>query len=526
LARLDRVWNFLKISRASAGQWVRQLKKAWQELGFPRTLNDEEAEAWARLTELMAELDNALGEELIEASEFLEWLKIGARPIILSGPGIQSAGVQILGFLEMRGLDFSQVFCLGMNSGALPAPPRALPLLSVSEKRRVLGGTYESQHNFAGELFAGLLGTAPHLTFTRPKMVEQEERVSTPLYKGEWEQTELEVLSNPHPAWLRSTGVRAVFQPLRPSLPLAYPDHSLSLPLPNQISLSQISTALGCPCRFLLEHLLKIRELPEIEAGIDPRERGQLLHALLAKFASAFKEILDEDLVWDQQRAIELLEETAHQVLTSLFFDLHWQAEQDRWLGEAGLLREWLRLEWDRFENGWRWLDTEVVFQDLLIQDCPFSLKGRIDRLDYHPENFELLVWDYKSGEIPKKKQVLEDLAEPQLSCYLLAVKQGRVPVQPETAQLRAGFIGLKSPRRSHLKHEDFNAAPEKWQAAAMAFAEQVASLGRRLAAGDFRPDPNPAPEGKKQGVCQYCLYNLICGFIPQTPSTGEENEI
>ena len=50
--------------------------------------------------------------------------------------------------------------------------------------------------------------------------------------------------------------------------------------------MSQVGTALSCPCRFLLENLLKIRELPEIEAGLDPRERGQLLHEVLARFTA------------------------------------------------------------------------------------------------------------------------------------------------------------------------------------------------------------------------------------------------
>jgi RecB family exonuclease len=526
LMLLDRVWHSLKLSTAPAGQWCRQLKAAWQELGFPQGLADGESEARASLEGLLAEVESALNSEAIAAGEFLEWLKIGAHRIILSGPGIQTAGIQVLGLLEMRGLDFSQVFCLGMNSGALPAPPRPLPLLSAMEKRQVLGGTYQSQHHFAAELFANLLGTATHLTFTRPRQVEQEERVSTPLYPGEWDQAEMAVLSSPHPAWLRSAAVRAVFQAAESPVPPEYPDHPLSLPLPGQISLSQISTALGCPCRFLLEHVLKIRELPEIEAGLDPRERGQLLHAVLARFAADFKEILEEEQVWDQQRGRELLRVAARQVLAPLAFDLHWQAETDRWLGEAGLLWEWLRLEWERFENGWRWLDMEVAFQDLCGQDWPFTMKGRIDRLDYHAESADLIVWDYKSGEIPKKQKVLEDIEEPQLLCYLLAVEQGRIPVSQAAPKLRAGFIGLKSPRPNHLKHEDFNAPSEKWQAAAAAFVERVSALGRRLAAGDFRPDPNPAPEGKNQGVCQYCRYSLICGFMPATASVDEEEEI
>jgi RecB family exonuclease len=287
--------------------------------------------------------------------------------------------------------------------------------------------------------------------------------------------------------------------------------------------LSQVSTALKCPCRFLLENLLKIRELPEIDPGLDPRERGRLLHEVLARFTTAFQEILAADQAWDQGRARELLQEAVCRALAALGSDLHWQAEADRWLGEPGLLWEWLRLEQERYEAGWRWQGAEVAFTDLRGQDWPFSLRGRIDRLDYHPEDADLVVWDYKSGEIPKKGKVLDDAEESQLPCYLLAVQQERVPVSQPAASLRAGFIGLKSPRPQHLKHEDFGVAASIWQEAAAAFAAKVTALGRRLAAGDFRPDPAPAPEGQKLGACQYCPYALVCGFTPDPDADEEE---
>ena len=523
LERLDRVWNSLRLSTAPAGQWSRLLQAAWQELGFPRGLEQADREPWNRLVALLPELETALGPEGLTAGEFLEWLKIGAQRVILPGPGIQAAGIQVLGLLEMRGLDFSQVFCLGMNSGSLPAPPRPLPLLSGSEKRLVLGGTYPSQHHFAAELFHNLLGAAPDLTLTRPRSVDQEEQVSTPLYLGEWTPGEMAVLAAPNPAWLRSPAVQAVFHaPAEPGFP-GYPDPPLPFPLPGEISVSQVSTALTCPCRFLLENLLKIRELPEIEAGLDPRERGQLLHEVLARFTTAFKEILEADQVWDQGRARELLQEAVRQVLAPLSPDLHWQAEANRWIEDPGLLWEWLRLERARYEAGWRWQEAEVTFNNLRGRDWPFCLRGRIDRLDYHPEAAGLVVWDYKSGEIPKKGKVLDEVEEPQLLCYLLAVLHGLVPVNQAAASLRAGFIGLKSPRPQHLKHEDFGVPPSKWQEAAAGFAAKVAALGRRLAGGDFGPAPTPAPEGKKLGACQYCPYALVCGFAPETAAEEEE---
>ncbi len=86
--------------------------------------------------------------------------------------------------------------------------------------------------------------------------------------------------------------------------------------------------------------------------------------------------------------------------------DLHWQSEFDRWLGGVAggksLLGEWLGLERQRYEQGWRWQLMEAEFTGLREEGWPFSLKGRLDRLDYHPDSREAIIWDYKSGEVPK----------------------------------------------------------------------------------------------------------------------------
>jgi RecB family exonuclease len=290
--------------------------------------------------------------------------------------------------------------------------------------------------------------------------------------------------------------------------------------------LSKAATALGCPCRFLLENVLQLRELPEIEAGLDPRERGDRLHKVLARFTVDFKAFLEEH-GWDHEQAQELLAATAREVIGSLLRDLHWQAELERWLGETAaggsLLREWLRLERERYDQGWRWQLMEAEFTGLHEEGWPFALKGRLDRLDYHPENRRTIIWDYKSGEIPAAGKVFDEMQEFQLPCYLLAVERGLTEAPAERQEVRAGYIGLKSSREKHLKHEEFPKRAAEWPRVAAALVARLKELGRRLAAGDFRPAPTPAPEGKSLGACKYCPYHLLCGFASETPEEGEE---
>ena len=521
---LDRGWESLSGSRATGREWVGKLQETWKQWGFPVSLQ-EEVGSWEAIKALLQEVAGALGHEGLSGGEFLEWLTHGARQVLLPGPGIQQAGIQIMGLLEMRGLDFHRVFCLGMNSGDFPAPPRPLPLLSPEERSRVLGGTYQSQHRFARELYTALSGTAPEIILTRPHAVDQEEHVATPLYPGEWDQEDLAPLSRPHRAWLRSAAVQAALGTTAGAAPPPEEVCPIDLPLPDQLSITQAQTALACGCRFLLERLLGLRELPEIAPGLDPRERGELLHKVLAEFTAEYKEILAHG-EWDDRQARELLQAVARRLLSPLLADPYWQAEWDRWLGEEegspGLLYAWLRKEAERRGQGWRWLGMEVAFSGLKKPHWPLALKGRIDRMDGHDDG-GVILWDYKSGEVPKPKRVFENPREFQLPAYLLAVRQGRVAA-PDAVSLKAGYIGLKSTRKDHLKHEDFPKHSHGWEEILAFWEDRLEELMERLTSGDFRPRPDPAPYKKNPGACEHCLFPLICGFLPaETPEDQED---
>ena len=65
----------------------------------------------------------------------------------------------------------------------------------------------------------------------------------------------------------------------------------------------------------------------------------------------------------------------------------------------------------------------------------------------------------------------------------------------------------------------------EEWPQVAAALVARLQDLGRRLAAGDFRPDPTPAPEGKNLGACKYCPFTLLCGFTSVAAAEDEEEE-
>ena len=436
---------------------------------------------------------------------------------------MQEAGVQVLGWLETRGLDFDRIFCLGMNSGAFPGAPRPLPLLSRAERERVLGGTQESQDQFAREQFDSLLGAAPHLTLTRPAQEDQEPQVGTPFFPGDWQADRLALLSNPDSAWMRVPLVRAaLLNPAGGEAPKELQGR-LDLTVPGELRITQVGKALTCACRFVLEDLLGIQELPEIEAGLNPRERGMMLHRVLARFLEKTGLTLPPP-----GKDLDLLRQAAREVLDPATADVHWQAEWHRWFGDEftpGLLPAWLNLERQRLAQGWRWLGVEVAFAGLARPGWPFTLKGRLDRLDFHPETGELIVWDYKTGTIPNGAQVFERREESQLPGYLWAVREGHTDVDLGKVEvLTAGFIGLKSSREDHLQHQDYPGRKDLWAEVMETWEDEVARLGELLAAGDVRPAPRPAPTRRNDGACRFCPYPLICSISP-VDEDGEVEE-
>ena len=522
LASLDHIWSPGAWSRLSGRNWVAWLREAWKRLDFPGSLEGTEELQFDQAAEVLREFEAGFGEEVLPPAGVLAWLQHGAREVVLPGPGVQEAGVQVLGWLETRGLDFDRVFCLGMNSGAFPGSARPLPLLSRFERERVLGGTQESQDKFARELFDTLLGAAPHLTLTRPTLENQEPQVGTPFFLGDWEPRRMPLPSQPHPAWVRVPMVQAALTRPQGGEGPRELQGTLILTLPEELHVTQLGKALGCPLRFVLEDLLGLKELPEIEAGLDPRERGEKLHKLLATFVELARYQMPP-----ANEAEALFEEAAGRVLGDEADDVHWQAERRRWFGDVetpGLLPAWLALEQERLDQGWRWLGVEVAFRGLARPGWPFTLKGRLDRLDFHPEQGELIIWDYKTGNIPSAAQVFDHKEEFQLPGYLCALREGQVKIDlTDIAAMGAGFICLKSSREGHLRHQDFAGKKDLWSELLAAWEEDVRRLGEILRAGNFRPAPRPAPRRGNDGACRFCPCLLLCHYEGEIADQEEE---
>jgi RecB family exonuclease len=269
-----------------------------------------------------------------------------------------------------------------------------------------------------------------------------------------------------------------------------------------------LESALYCPARYFFLHVLGLRELAESEPGISPRERGQVVHSILASFVLlAIRKLKKTGLTFDELAG--LLIETATDAIRPNLSQAVWQVELERLTGKSGcpgLLTKWLESEWDRILQGWSWTGVERQFDCLEIKGCAALLRGRLDRIDLHP-SLGLICWDYKTGKPPGKTSVIDENDRPQLKAYLLALSKGNVTGAPKADDgCGAGYIELRSP--ANMKHHVMFDPAGQHGPFLDGWEKQVRDALNSIFSGDISPRWVEKDPSCKQG----CAYRHICG--------------
>lgn len=184
--------------------------------------------------------------------------------------------------------------------------------------------------------------------------------------------------------------------------------------LGNQtLSPSRLETLAATPYLYFLEHILQIQPLDEPAlddlAWLDALRRGRILHDTFDRFMRAQADGLQADAAEDRLDAVlrDRLEEAAQQLAPPNAFIK--QTTLRRLRADAHVFLQAERAEDTdatphRFEFGFglppsRQRDGDAGERAAIDVGggAPLFLRGRIDRIDRHPEG-ALSIWDYKTG--------------------------------------------------------------------------------------------------------------------------------
>lgn len=281
------------------------------------------------------------------------------------------------------------------------------------------------------------------------------------------------------------------------------------LPVPPDPPISSLSvTAFGdylrCPYRFYLRHVRRLEPIDDSAAEMAPNVFGTVAHEIVRVLGEPeLREVTEIDALSLalSRRLDRVIEETFGQSPPA---SVVIQREQLR----SRLMR---LADWEAAERsaGWRTLRhgvEEALRIERRVDGRPFVIRGRIDRVDRHPDR-GWRVLDYKSAETPvtpdraHRRGRGEDRRwiDLQLPLYRLLVESLGVP---DGRPVQLGYLNLsKRSEEGVLSSADWG---EDELATAWALADEVI---RGVRAGVFWPPRYPV-DGfvEYAGICQDAL--------------------
>jgi ATP-dependent helicase/nuclease subunit B len=493
--------------RQPPSQWSTVFQRLLAGLGWPgeRTLDSAEYQAFVKWRETVSSL-SAL--DLVAArlgyDDALARLKRIAAETVFQ-PETPDVPVQVLGVLEANGLEFDRLFVTGLSDEAWPSPPRPNPYLPLALQRAhgVAHATGDWQLEFARRTTSFWLGAAPEVRLSWPRREGERALGMSPLLKS---------VADAEPALGKVEGLRgAIFasRAIEEIADFAAPELPAGIDVKGgaEFFLNQAA----CPFRGFAAHRLGAQALDAARVGLDPRDRGGLVHraaeylwkelASSARLAAMSGEELKAVVARAVAAAAEIMRKRRPDVMTEAF------AELERSRVEA-LLARLLALE-----------KTRAPFAVMGREEPrPVSVAGvrvetRLDRVD-RLEDGSHVVLDYKtSREVDVADWLGERPDEPQLPLYAasgrgelaavafaqLNVRQVRFEGLSRTAGVLPGVPTLADSRKASAQYADWKSLLEGWRAV-------LEALAREYLAGRAEVAPKNYPD-----TCKHCDFPTLC---------------
>lgn len=308
--------------------------------------------------------------------------------------------VAILGLLEARLLDFDRVVLGGLDEAVWPLATDPGPWMGRLMREQFGLPAPEERIGRVAADFLLVASSAGEAVLSRAAR-----RGGAPTVPARW-LTRLQVFlrgqSNPaHPEGLALPAGQAVAWAAaldQPAAPLPVPERPRPAPpsilRPRKIAITDVETLIADPYAFYAKRMLKLAALEPLEAEIGAREYGDVVHQAMHRFIRGG----GTDWAGAAEGAL---------AAAALRPSLH-----AFWKPRLARIGEWVVAEEAamRAKNPVRRSHTEVRGEATINH---VTLHGRADRIDERGDG-GLVVFDYKTGQLPEKHQV-ETGTAPQL---------------------------------------------------------------------------------------------------------------
>ncbi len=506
---------------------AKAISAALQIVGFPgeRSLDSAEYQTLKKWHEVVA--DFAALDSVIARTGYGEGLSRLRRMAAetLFQPETADVPIQILGVFEAAGMEFDHLWVMGLSDEVWPQPPRPNPFLPVELQRaaKLPQGSAAESLELARRLTADWLCSADEVILSYPRHSMDrggQELMPSPLITH---------IAESEPALALIPATYASHRDLIHGA--GQLEHSEDAKAPtfdqatNAISggTAVIKDQAACPFRALALHRLGAQSLQAPHTGLDARERGTLVHRVLAQ-------------VWKQLKSSSALAASSDAELEAILQQAAAEAiahiRKDRPTTLTGRFAE---IEQRRLVRlACAWLNADKERGDFSVIACEdkrsieiggLALSTRLDRVDELADGRRIVI-DYKTRAPSVGAMLGERPEEPQLPLYLVtaepdaaavAFAQVRLGAMQFTALARADDLlpGVKAFSESRQRERHGS-----WEELVAAWRTDLARLAASFRSGAAQVDPKKYPF-----TCRNCDMQPFCRIYERSESAFSQEE-
>lgn len=420
--------------------------------------------------------------------------------------GVPVHGLQVLGFLETRALQFERVFLLDANEGVLPDTKKEDSLLPLKAREILKIPTYRDRDALVAYYFENLFHGAKecHLFFVENDRKEKSRFAEQLLWENQKKDRERNARK-----YLNTVQYRVSLGNRDPG-EIPKTDGMVEFLRKYVYSATSLDTYLRCQLAFFYAYVLNLKSRDDFSGDIERTDIGEFVHAVLAGFM--------------QNRTGKLLKQNT---MTPEDMEIHIgrlfaQRFGKNPSGAAYLLKRQIKKHlrdlitqyyYEIMEQGsLAILGTEV---DMHIAKHSFRLRGRIDSIEQRGER--TVIVDYKTGSNPSYLKINfrkldpgmretwnEAIGSLQLPLYLLlhSEKTGADTDNTDAMFLLLGHALITR----NIELPLFDSEEQK------KLFPMLEMILFRLLNEIVDPEKPFRPATDKKNICPHCDYRNLCG--------------
>lgn len=317
-------------------------------------------------------------------------------------------GLQVMGVLETRNLDYKNVFVLSLNEGSLPAAGNKPSYIPFNIRKAYALPTTEHQDAFYAYLFYRVLQRAENVFLfynTETDVLGQGEMsryLQQIVFESGWKPTHKVLHNDIQPREIKPIVIKKDKSVLKSLAQLNEGNSRM-----KGISPSALNAYIECGLKFYFRHIARIKEAKEVEEDLDARSLGNLLHRVMELFYRSILDRKKSNLI--EPGDLSLQDKTIEQLIDEVFIQ---QYSLDRnskivYAGQRLIVKEIIKSiakQIIELDANYVPFSIEGLEREDLTCEVPIShepgvvvIGGKIDRLDR--KGNKVRVIDYKTGK-------------------------------------------------------------------------------------------------------------------------------